>query len=254
MNTKVAAWDLVGGLFWERGRPDSRPNTTEVEMFLDDLAPGVRCAIIGASTKDLIRAALQRRLDVTVLDFSRRMSAALIDNLGFEVTVESQDITAPIAGHLLKNFDVVLSDRLINRMTAEEAPRALSGMLALLTDRGIVRTSIKLGLYPMDKVMIEEGKCRGSLQAFYDETTMTIDYSAAGPVLEKCLLPHGNIDREMLLEWYFHRGRERRFRESDVIELVELAKDGNRSFKHRDTMSFPNPHGISLFSFEALGS
>jgi hypothetical protein len=78
---------------------------------------------------------------------------------------------------------------------------------------------VKLGFYPMDLRMIELGRERSCLHEFYDEEDRVLDFAAAGAVLEDAVLPHGDIPRDLLLEWYRGRGREKRFEDEEVRAL-----------------------------------
>lgn len=212
---KSAAWDNIGGLFWTEGRVSARPSAAELDMYLDGIQAGQPCAIIGASTKDLVTAAVERRADVTVLDFSARMCADLAAAVS-GIAVRQADITRPVPADLRCTQAWVLSDRLLNRFTADEAALGIAGMARMLAPGGTMRTSVKLGRYPMDDAMIAVGQERGTLGEFWDEATSTIDFTASGTVLDDAVLPHGHIDRELLLRWYRGRGREKRFTAEEV--------------------------------------
>lgn len=250
-NPKAAAWNLVGGLFWTKGRATARPTEAEIDMFLSRLSPGARIAVIGASTKELVEAALARGLRPSVLDFSARMCADLVDAVGPGADVRVVDITGPVPEDLAGVHEAVISDRLINRFTHEEGAKALSGMLALAQAGGTVRASVKMGFYPMDERMIEEGRRRGTLERFYDARTRTIDFPAAEDVLETCLLPHGEIDREILLEWYRGRGRESRFDDADIRAMAVRARAGDRVVGAVEAVPFPDAKETTCYVFTA---
>jgi hypothetical protein len=252
-NTKASAWDLIGGLFWAQGRATARPTAAEIDIFLSGLTPGARIAVVGASTKALVEAALTRRFQVTVLDFSTKMCRDLADEIGSSVDIRLQDITDAIPEDLVGAHEIVISDRLINRFTHDEGIRALSGMLGLLSEGGLIRTSVKLGLYPMDLRMIAEGLRRDTLEQFYNPDTRTIDFSAAGDVLETCLLPHGNIDRETLLGWYRRRGRESRFEDTDIRAMSAQARAGKLYLANAQATPFPDAKETMCYAFVAIG-
>ena len=249
-NCKSAAWDLVGSLFWTQGRSTARPTENEIGIFLEGLATEASIAIVGASTKDLVQAAVSCGLSVTVLDFSPKMCADLAAQLDEPVDVRVQDITAPITAELQARYDAVLSDRLINRFTREETVQAFSGMLALLKQGGSLRTSVKLGLYPMDERMIEEGSRLGTLSSFFDGPTQTIDFEAAGIVLESCLLPHGDIDRDILLNWYRGRGRESRYTDGDIRSLAAKADFRDHTLSLVLSQPFPDAKETTYYAFQ----
>ena len=84
--------------------------------------------------------------------------------------------------------------------------------------------------------MIALGDERGVLSTFWDEVAQTIDFATAGDVLEDAMLPHGIIDRTILLRWYQDRGREKRFSHEDVMGL--FAMPGGRKV---DSIARPLP-------------
>ncbi len=251
-NAKAAAWDLVGGLFWTKGRVTARPTRAEIDLFLSGLSPGARIAVVGASTKDLVEVALARALCVTVLDFSARMCSDLAEAVGAGADIRVQDITDKIPADLVGAHEAVLSDRLINRLTHEEGIKALSGMLWLAQEGGTVRTSIKLGLYPMDERMIDEGIRRGTLERFYNPRTRTIDFPAAADVLDNCLLPHGDIERDILLDWYRGRGRESRFEDADIRAMAAQARAGGLVLGQGQVSAFPHAKETTFYVFCAI--
>jgi hypothetical protein len=219
-NLKSAAWDLVGGRFWESGRRTARPSTAEIEQMTRGIPAGARCVVVGASTRDLVVVLLGSGVKVTVLDFAERMRADLRAALPpGACPIYQHDITSAPPAQLAGTQDYVLSDRLINRFSETEGLPGLLGMAGLLAVGGEVRTSVKLGLYPMDERMIELGRRRGCLATFYDERQRVMNFAAAGEILQQALLPHGDIPAEILLDWYRGRGSEKRFDHEDVVEL-----------------------------------
>jgi hypothetical protein len=220
---KAEAWDAIGSLFWELGRSSARPSEREIEEFLAGLPPRSACAVIGASTKELIEAMIAAGHEVTVLDFSRRMCEDLGGALGEgRCRIRQVDITRPVPEDLRATQAAVLSDRLLNRFGPEEAIDALAGMAALAAPGGEVRATARLGFYPMDLRMIELGRERGCLERFYDADRRTLDFAAADGVLESAVLPHGEIPRDLLLEWYRGRGLEKRFDDAEIRALAEV--------------------------------
>ncbi|WP_462417897.1 class I SAM-dependent methyltransferase [Kytococcus sp. Marseille-QA3725] len=221
-NPKASAWDQIGGLFWTQGRVSARPSRTELDLFTADMMPGQRVCMIGASTRELAEEILRRGARLTVLDFSERMIrdlSAVIDNADLRVV----DVTDKIPADLVGEHSWVVSDRLINRFDAAEALKGTGGMSALLAKRGLVRTSVKLGLYPMDEKMLEHADATGTSARFWDADSRTIDFSKAGESLEAGVLPHGSIDLDLLKLWYVGRGKEKRFNEAEVREVLLAA-------------------------------
>ncbi|MER5968941.1 hypothetical protein ABT112_04190 [Streptomyces sp. NPDC002055] len=254
-NTKSAAWDLIGSLFWESGRTTAKPSDEEIGLFLDGIPAGARCTVIGASTKDLVEALLAHGAQVTVLDFSQRMCDDLREALPVgSCRVLRHDITRPAPDELRGTQQFVLNDRLVNRFSETEARRGLEGMLDLLADGGQIRASIKLGLYPMDERMIATGRERGCLDRFYDAEAKVVDFSAAGDVLDDALLPHGDIDPELLLEWYRGRGREQRFDHEDIIALLERADVAGRGLEPVSATEFGQAPNTRMYTAAAVAT
>jgi hypothetical protein len=252
VNPKIAAWDLLGSQFWAKGRATARPTMAEIGIFLEELPTGSCIGVVGASTKDLIEAAVARRVAVTVFDFSTRMCSDLRASIASTIDTRILDITAAIPADLRGQYDAVLSDRLINRFTRSETVSALAGMLSLLRRGGTWRTSVKLGFYPMDNRMIDEGKRRKTLPTFYDEATRTIDFCAAGDVLDTCLLPHGDIAPNILLAWYRGRGRESRFDHEDILSLAAEIEANGKTLQLNRSFALPHAKETTYYEFKAI--
>ncbi|WP_051796778.1 hypothetical protein [Streptomyces sp. NRRL S-87] len=252
-NTKAAAWDLIGSLFWETGRTTAKPSDEEIGLFLAGITAGARCTVVGASTKDLVEALITLGAEVTVMDFSERMCEDLRAALpAGSCTILRHDITQRAPEALRGTQQFVLNDRLVNRFSEDEARRGLEGMLDLLADGGQVRASIKLGLYPMDERMIDTGRERGTLETFFDAGSKVIDFAAAGDVLTDSLLPHGGIDPEILLDWYRGRGREQRFDHEDVLGLVAAAEVGGRGLALVSSTEFGQAPKTRMYTASAV--
>lgn len=216
-NPKSQAWDHVGAMFWQLGRLSARPDAATIERFLTGLEAGAAVLIVGASTRDLVAAAVGRGLEVTVADFSPRMCADLAAELGrAPARILEADITGECDWVGEGRFAAVLSDRLVNRFTADETIRAMRSMARLLRAGGEIRTTVKHGYYPMDLRLIDLGRADGTLARFYDEDTHTIDYAAAAHLLADALVPHGDIPPDVLLPWYLGRARETRYFAGDL--------------------------------------
>jgi len=252
-NTKAAAWDNIGSLFWEQGRNSAKPSAYEMDRFTQDIKLGDRVCVIGASTKELVCLLMELGAKVTVYDFSigmcNSLRAAMPDS---DVVIKQLDIVAPLDASLIGSQDYVLNDRLVNRFTAKEAKSALHNMCAL-TPAGEVRASIKLGYYPMDLKMIELGKERDTLSEFFDEETQTIDFSKAGTVLNDALLAHGDIDANLLLDWYRGRAAEKRFDHADIVALAKNVStpDGN-AVSIVAVQDFPDAISTNLYNFSSI--
>ena len=117
-NTKAAAWDKIGNLFWEKGRTSAKPSAYEMDLFIRDIRSGDRVCVIGASTKELVCLLMDRGAKVTVYDFSNGMCQSLREAVSDpSVVIEQLDIVAPMDADLIGSQDYVLNDRLINRFT-----------------------------------------------------------------------------------------------------------------------------------------
>jgi hypothetical protein len=252
-NTKAAAWDKIGNLFWEKGRTSAKPSSYEMDLFTRDINPGDRVCVVGASTKELVCLLMNLDAQVTVYDFSKGMCNSLREAIPSpSVTIEQLDIVAPLDADLIGSQKYVLNDRLINRFSADEATRALYNMCALAQD-GEVRASIKRGFYPMDEKMIALGKERGTLADFFDETTRTINFAKAGTVLDDALLAHGDIDPEILLDWYRGRAAEKRFEHEEIVALGEqVTLPNGNGVKIFGVHDFPDAIRTSLYDFRAV--
>jgi len=248
-NSKATAWDNIGSLFWEQGRKSAKPSAYEMDLFTKRIQSHDRVCVIGASTKELICLLIDRGVKVTVYDFSQGMCAALravIPNP--EVVIEHLDICAPLDRKKIASQDFVLSDRLINRFNSSEFEKALRNMCAL-AEAGEVRTSIKLGFYPMDLNMIKLGKERGTLKDFFNAKTTTIDFSKANNILDDALLEHGDIDKNLLLKWYRGRGAEKRFEHEEIVSLAsQILTLNGRPLEIVEVDAFPDAISTNLYT------
>lgn len=218
-STKADAWDAVGLDFWRRGRKSAKPSPGDIRWFLRDVTAQHRCMIVGGTSVGLIRAALERGADVTVVDFSERVCTELRQCVTGSFTVVCADILAlgdavgPAPTHLL-------SDTLINRMDGGEAAAFAASSARVLPAGSILRATVYLGFYEMDRRLLRLGLQAGCTKAFWDPETATIDFARVpADLLERGLVPHGGISRSQLVAWYQRRGREKRFSEADLRRL-----------------------------------
>ena len=249
-NPKAAAWDAIGAAYWNAGYRGG-PTRGDIDTYLQGVGPGLPVAIVGASTRHLVAAAVDRGAQVTVLDFSPRMRAALADDLaGRPCRIVAQDLTSDVPAGLVRGFRLVLADRLLNRFVERELRRALRQLLRLVDDGGQVRTSVRLGLYQRDLPLIEAGRRRGLLHRFFDESTWVIDYGAAGDLLDEVLPPHGDIPRDVLLSFYRLRGPEQRLRPGDLERYLAGTSDGSRGLRVSAVRPFVDALDDSLYVLE----
>jgi hypothetical protein len=249
-NPKAGAWDAIGASYWNAGYSGG-PSARDIDRYLEDVEPGAPLAVLGASTLHLIAGAIDRGASVTVLDFSAGMRAALRDELaGRPCRIVAQDITREVPEALAGRFRLVLADRLLNRFVEPELRAALRQLLRLLDDGGQIRTSIRLGLYQRDLPLIEEGRRRGVLDRFYDESTGVIDYGAAGDLLEQVLPAHGDIPRDVLLTFYRLRGPEQRLGAGDLRRYLAETTDGSRGLRVAAVRPFADAADDDLYVLE----
>jgi hypothetical protein len=249
-NPKAEAWDAIGAAYWNAGYRGG-PTARDIDTYLEGVGPGTPLAVLGASTFHLIAAGIDRGASVTVLDFSAGMRAALRGELdGRACCILAQDITEEIPEALAGQFRFVLADRLLNRFVERELRAALRQLLRLLDDGGQIRTSIRLGLYQRDLPLIEEGRRRGVLDRFYDESTGVIDYGAAGDLLDQVLPPHGDIPRDVLLRFYRLRGPEQRLRAADLRRYIAGTTNGSRGLRVASVRSLVDAPDDDLYVLE----
>jgi len=245
---KSKAWDLVGGLFWEKGRKSAKPSPNEINQFLE-VNHNAKICIIGASTRDLVEAALIKNLDVTVMDFSTEMCNALTKEFpNTTLKLDVVNILGTIPKEYFNRFDLIVSDRLLNRFTTIDAPSYFENIFTMLCEGGVSRTCVKMGFYEMDERLIAEGKDNGSLEDFFNDDTRTIDYSKAESSLEAIEITHGDISRDILLEWYKGRGKESRFDKPQVLHMInDTLPEGQ--FEILPTVDFSENETSLLFCF-----
>ena len=156
-----------------------------------------------------------------VLDFSEKMISDLKEVLGDKCSYIKYDI---LKGERLdQKFDLIISDRLVNRFTYWEAVNVIKNSIAMLEENGVVKHAIKLGNYELDNRLIAYAKGNGLALDFWDEETKTIDYTKTKDFLFGCIKEHGNISKDILYKWYLGRGRESRFDHKDIVDIVNSA-------------------------------
>lgn len=226
-NPKSSAWDLIGSDYWAASY-NGGPVGEDIEAYLAGVDGDTALAVVGASTVNLIRAAVERGVSVTVLDFAEGQRTALLAAArqwpgGNRCAVEHYDATAPVPAELRHRFDLVLADRLVNRFTDEEALAGVPGLLSLVAPGGRLRTTIRLGLYERDRALLAAAEKAGRTGEFFDAEAMEIDYGRAGDLLDQTIADHGDIPRSTLLDFYRLRGPEKRMTEADVARYVDAA-------------------------------
>lgn len=246
---KAHAWDLVGGMFWRLGRVTARPSAQAVDQFLFGAGAACRVCVVGASTKNVVEAALARQASVTVIDFSGVMCRDLRHELPSPaLTCHCADILGPPAAPLVGAFDVVVADRLINRMVHAECAVLFAHVCDLLRPGGVARLSAKLGFYEMDRRLLDEGRRRGTIDRFFDQRTRTIDFSQAESELSSIRVEHGRIPSDVLLPWYVGRGRESRFELQDLHGAIGTARARRPDLALESVQDLPDADGSVLLT------
>jgi SAM-dependent methyltransferase len=241
-DSKRRAWDILGNKYWSSGYYGG-PNAEEISLYLRGATPAVRICVLGASTVELIRAAAAVGSTVSVLDFSAVMLEQLSTELeGLRIETINHDLTLPLPLEMAERFDLVLADRLLNRFDAEEGPRGCAAMNRLLAEGGVLRTKVRLGIYERDLPLMEAGRKDGTLFGFYYPQTQEIDYSQAKHLLGVGLEPHGDIPPEVILKFYFLRGKEKRFTFREVLDLHLAVGKGNPPVSFAGHMQTPAGH------------
>ena len=211
-NNKSEGWNIIGRSFWNIGHTYIREDNNALNMFLENISSQKQCCIIGASGVDLIKAAMAHHLDFCVIDFSRTMC----EDLAKEIHPEQcqmflQDVILDDPKRFAEHFHYILTDQVINTFSKETVPTFFSNMSQMLKPGGELRTIIKIGYYDLDQLLIEHGRNTGTLHHFFDETKNTINYANAEQELSAILVPHEQVPKEVLVDWYMGRGEESRF-------------------------------------------
>lgn len=221
---KQVAWNSIGLDFWRLGRDTAKPSSETLKWYTHDVNEQSNVLIIGGTTVDLIKAIEEIGARVTVVDFSSRVCSELQDYVSNDTKIINQDIVNDFKDWG-ETYDLICSDTLINRFDTNEVIQFEKNLYCILNSRGKMKSTVKIGMYPMDHELLEYARSNNISTDFWDEESKTIDYSMAKPILEKGILPHGNIKRENLLAWYGNRGKEKRFDENDLRLLFKSWSD-----------------------------
>jgi Branched-chain polyamine synthase A C-terminal domain len=223
---KQRSWDEFGSQYWSMAASTSHPSAAETGAFLHGASPGRQVLVLGATTTEVIRAAVGTGADVHVLDFAGRLLDLVGQEFGGSVTRHRHDLLDPVPDDLSGRFDVVVADRLVNRFHRSEMPRVVANMMGPVTPAGRLHMSVRFGLYPLDQRLIEIGTEIGTLRNFWDPESWTIDWSGVQTELDRCAEAHGAIPREVVIAWSKMRGVESRLEPEDVPRIVAEASAG----------------------------
>jgi hypothetical protein len=244
-NAKVAAWDRLGSAYWNRNY-DGGPNAAACAQYLDGIAGGERVLLVGASTVALARAVIEAGGELVVADFSAVMLAELENLIPGRAEFVLADVTRA-GSRFDAAFDLVVADRLVNRLVRVEQCLALRTLSAAVRPGGTMRLSYRLGLYERDRPVLAEAARRGVLSAVFDEAAFDVDYGPAAEWLGSVLPPHGDIPTDALVDFYVARGREHRIIRGELDELTAQAVP--RGFRY-ETAHLPVPGRRDDFLFQ----
>lgn len=236
-NPKSIAWNIIGSDFWKLGAENIKPNKKAIEIYLSCIKPKDACCIIGASSFDLIRQAINLNLDVTVIDFSERMCTDLEKALGRSdnIQIVLHDILCPPPSQFKNYFDFIITDRLINRFDTFETNNFLNSIANYLSKEGELRTIIRIGQYAIDTKLKDYQRQNNYVTStIYDKTSDTIDFASARDIIEKITLTNGTISLDVLRGWYAHRGKETRYSEQSIENIFSLELTNKKNYLIRE--------------------
>lgn len=99
-------------------------------------------------------------------DFSRRICAEVYVHVPERVEVSHCDILAP-PKEWFGRFDVVCADTLVNRFDQTEFERFVDSCHHILAEEGRLRTIVKIGLYEMDRKLLDVARDYDSTVDFW---------------------------------------------------------------------------------------
>lgn len=230
-NEKHHAWDVIGSQFWKFGDDKVKPSPAMLEEYLLQVTPSDHCCIIGASTFDLIDKALQRGLNLTVLDFSEKMCTDLEEHLGSrKCNMILLDVLEDIPLNIHRKFTHIFSDRIINRFSVKETSKFLRSVAQLLRPDGELRTTVRMGLYDLDKKMIEYQKAHPEEKLIYDADHFTINFYHAQQALKEISPAMGKIPKKIVFAWYLNRGLESRYSDGIIKQILSISMQGKDEY------------------------
>ncbi|MFJ5631836.1 hypothetical protein ACIQF5_04205 [Streptomyces goshikiensis] len=215
---KAKAWDLVGQSYWNSGYYGG-PAPEHGPVFGRLLQPGVRTAVVGASTVSLSKAAQEAGSELHVLDFAAGILREAGEWLGLaEDRTHLVDVTRPVPEELASAYALVLADRLVNRFSASDLPGGLRGLRDLVAPGGTLALTVRFGWYERDREL-HDALTPAEQELFWRSDAGEIDYSAL-PDRDLPLPTWGGISGEVMREHMRARGREARFGKSELLGLV----------------------------------
>ena len=220
---KQQSWNDYGSTYWDLAAASSHPSDLETAGFLGDAGPGTRVLVAGATTAEVIGAAIERGAEVHVVDFADKLLGLASDRFGPGLTTHLHDVTIPASAEAAGSFDVVAADRLVNRFHRSEMPGVVANLMSFVKPGGQLRVSIRFDLYPLDRRLIQRGTELGTLDRFWDEATRTIDWSGVTTEIDDVAEDHGDIPASVVAQWSRMRGVESRIGRHEVAEIALAA-------------------------------
>jgi|GEM_PF-4754501 len=226
---KQQSWNEFGSAYWTLAATTSHPSEEETSGFLGETTVGSRVLVAGATTGEVIGAAIARGAEVHVLDFADKLLKLASDRFANSFEPHLHDVTNPPPSDLAGTFDIVIADRLVNRFHRSEMPGVVSNLMAFAKANGQLRLSFRFGLYPLDERLIQRGTELGTVSKFWDETTRTLDWSGVNTEIDDVAENHGEIPASVVADWSRMRGVESRILLEDIPAIAEEASTtGNR--------------------------
>lgn len=224
-NSKSDGWNIIGRSFWNIGHVYIRESVNALNLFMNEIKWSNPVAIIGASGIDLIKRALQQKLDFSVIDFSSKMCEDLAQEIHPEhCPMFLHDMIYDAPTRFARAFNYILTDQVINCFARVNVPLFFKNISLMLQPQGELRTIIKIGFYDIDQHIIEYAKKIGTVDNFYNFQQKTINYAKAQEELDAIVIPHQDVPKELLVKWYMNRGEESRFELEDInVNLINQA-------------------------------
>lgn len=251
---KKEAWNVIGKLFWEIGHNAIRSNEKLRNLLLNNILSRDECCIIGSSAKPLIDELISRKVKTTVLDFSVEMNKALKNRQNTKLCdIFTHDIIRDHPDALPHSYSYIIADQVINCFSKQDLPIFFKNISKLLLPNGELRTTIKIGLYEIDKAIITEGKKLGTEKIFYDKSTQTINYTKAFDEIKRVISSINGISKNTFIEWYTKRGEELRFQKENIIEILSDAlKIGGELLKIVEVIHLKKQTNMMFFRLKKL--
>ena len=220
-NSKALAWDSIGDRFWSLGLPSGEARRLELNFYLGEKSESI--AVLGASSNFIIEKAVGIWKKIIVVDFSSKLLKSVKSKFweNTELDCVQTDLTRELDKRLLGSTELIVADRLVNRFNLDEASRFFCNIYSMLKPGGNFKFTVRIGIYPIDQKLIELGKANGTVNKFWNELEKTIDFSQALSELTVAVDPMEGISKKDLVNWYYLRGKEKRFFPDDIEAILQ---------------------------------